>query len=43
VGRRGRERHTHTHLKANHRDLAARIDTITHNTDRLRQAGNDPR
>jgi hypothetical protein len=34
---------TQTHLKANHPDLAARIDTITHNTDRLRQAGNNPR
>ncbi|MGW7045122.1 type III effector protein [Streptomyces avermitilis] len=32
---------THTHLKANHPDLAARIDTITHNADRLRQAGSD--
>ncbi|MFF3326459.1 type III effector protein [Streptomyces sp. NPDC002889] len=34
---------THTHLKANHPDLAARIDTITHNADRLRQADSDHR
>lgn len=34
---------THAHLKANRPDLAARVDTITHNTDRLRQADNDPR
>ncbi|MEU0398514.1 type III effector protein [Streptomyces sp. NPDC006208] len=34
---------THIHLKANHPDLAARIETITHNADRLRQAGNDLR
>ncbi|MDH6222006.1 type III effector protein [Streptomyces pseudovenezuelae] len=32
---------THTHLKANHPDLAARINTITHHTDQLRQTGND--
>ncbi|MFD9318715.1 type III effector protein [Streptomyces sp. NPDC060053] len=32
---------THTHLKANHPDLAARIATITHHTDQLRQAGDD--
>ncbi|MFE2571821.1 type III effector protein, partial [Streptomyces mirabilis] len=30
---------THTHLKPNHPDLAARIATITHHTDQLRQAG----
>lgn len=34
---------THTHLKANHPDLAARIDTITHNADRRRQADSDHR
>jgi hypothetical protein len=32
---------THTHLTANHTDLADRVDTITHNADRLRQAGSD--
>ncbi|MGY5035408.1 type III effector protein [Streptomyces sp. 900116325] len=30
---------THTHLKANHPELAARIDTITHDADRLRRTG----
>ncbi|WP_328374692.1 type III effector protein [Streptomyces sp. NBC_00440] len=30
---------THTYLAAGHPDLAARIDIITHNADRLRQAG----
>ncbi|MFI6625915.1 type III effector protein [Streptomyces sp. NPDC050528] len=34
---------THTHLKANHPDLADRIDTITHLADRLRQGGSDHR
>ncbi|MFJ8677688.1 type III effector protein [Streptomyces sp. NPDC093589] len=33
---------THPHLKAAHPGFAARIETITHNTDRLRQAGNTP-
>jgi hypothetical protein len=32
---------THPHLKANHPDLAARIATITHHADQLRQAGDD--
>ncbi|WP_371789812.1 hypothetical protein OG285_00870 [Streptomyces sp. NBC_01471] len=32
---------TRTHLSANRPDLAAHIDTITHNADRLRQAGRD--
>ncbi|MFE2699867.1 type III effector protein, partial [Streptomyces mirabilis] len=32
---------THTHLKPNHPDLAARIATITHHADQLRQAGDD--
>ncbi|WP_328758669.1 type III effector protein [Streptomyces sp. NBC_00271] len=30
---------TRTHLKPNHPDLAARIATITHHTDQLRQTG----
>ncbi|WP_331760066.1 type III effector protein (plasmid) [Streptomyces sp. NBC_01471] len=34
---------THAHLAANHPDLADRVDTITHNADRLRQAGSDDR
>lgn len=34
---------THTHLEANHPDLAARIATIAHHADRLRQAGSDHR
>ena len=34
---------THTHLKANHPGLAARINTITCHADRLRQIGNDHR
>ncbi|WP_328982340.1 type III effector protein [Streptomyces mirabilis] len=34
---------THTHLKANHPDLATRIDTISRHADRLRQAGSDHR
>ncbi|MET7548350.1 type III effector protein [Streptomyces sp. NPDC005133] len=34
---------THTHLKANHPDLAARIDAIAHNADRLRRTGNADR
>ncbi|MFG2138641.1 type III effector protein [Streptomyces sp. NPDC048650] len=33
---------THPHLKADHPDFAARVETITHNTNRLRQAGNSP-
>ncbi|WP_329293031.1 type III effector protein [Streptomyces sp. NBC_01455] len=32
---------THTHLEATHPDLAARIATITHHADQLRQAGDD--
>lgn len=32
---------TQVHLKGNHPDLAARIDTITHNTAQLRQADSD--
>lgn len=32
---------THAHLTARHPDLADRVDTITHNADRLRQAGSD--
>ncbi|MFE5689661.1 type III effector protein [Streptomyces sp. NPDC056512] len=32
---------THSHLKANHPDLAARIDTINRNDDRPRQADSD--
>ncbi|MGW1871566.1 type III effector protein [Streptomyces mauvecolor] len=34
---------THTHLKANHPDLAARIDAITHHTEPLRHPGSDHR
>jgi hypothetical protein len=34
---------THTHLKANHPDLAARISTIAHRADRLRRGGDTPR
>jgi len=34
---------THTHLKADHPDLAARISTIAHLADRLRQGGSDHR
>jgi hypothetical protein len=34
---------THTHLKANHPDLAARITTLTHHADRLRHTGDDHR
>jgi hypothetical protein len=34
---------THTHLKAHHPDLAARISTITRLADRLRQGGSDHR
>ncbi|MEU3183942.1 type III effector protein [Streptomyces sp. NPDC006923] len=34
---------THTHLKATHPDLAARVEDITHNTDRLRHTGDTPR
>ena len=34
---------THTHLKANHPDLAARVDTITDNAHRLRQGDSDHR
>ncbi|MFF1605999.1 type III effector protein, partial [Streptomyces mirabilis] len=34
---------TRTHLKATHPDLAARIATITHHTDRLRQTGDAQR
>ena len=34
---------THTHLKANHPDLAARIDAITHKADPLRRGGSDDR
>ncbi|MEU9489845.1 type III effector protein [Streptomyces decoyicus] len=34
---------TRTHLQANHPDLAARIDTVTHNADRLRQADSEHR
>ncbi|MEW1922944.1 type III effector protein [Streptomyces sp. NPDC088360] len=34
---------THTHLKSSHPDLAARIDAITHDTDRLRQTDGDGR
>ncbi|MFD7055477.1 type III effector protein, partial [Streptomyces mirabilis] len=30
---------THPHLKPNHPDLAARIATITHHADQLRQTG----
>ncbi|WP_404199794.1 type III effector protein [Streptomyces tauricus] len=29
---------THTHLEASHPDLAARVDSISHHTDRLRQS-----
>ncbi|MCW8103285.1 type III effector protein [Streptomyces tauricus] len=29
---------THTHLEAGHPDLAARVDSISHHTDRLRQS-----
>ncbi|MFE2839007.1 type III effector protein, partial [Streptomyces mirabilis] len=32
---------THPHLKPHHPDLAARIATITHHADQLRQTGND--
>ncbi|MFE1987693.1 type III effector protein [Streptomyces mirabilis] len=32
---------THPHLKPHHPDLAARIATITHHANRLRQAGDD--
>lgn len=32
---------THTHLKANHPDLADRIATLTHHADQLRPTGND--
>ncbi|MFI9103338.1 type III effector protein [Streptomyces fildesensis] len=32
---------TRTHLQAGHRDLADRIDTITHHTDQLRQNAPD--
>ncbi|WUI51783.1 type III effector protein [Streptomyces sp. NBC_00414] len=32
---------THTHLRADHPDLADRIDAITHNTTRLRRARSD--
>ncbi|WP_033287023.1 hypothetical protein [Streptomyces sp. NRRL F-525] len=32
---------THTHLKANHPDLADRIATLTHYADQLRPTGND--
>ncbi|MFE5084128.1 type III effector protein, partial [Streptomyces mirabilis] len=32
---------TRTHLKANHPDLAARIATIAHHADQLRQTGDD--
>ncbi|XUL87750.1 type III effector protein [Streptomyces galilaeus] len=34
---------THTHLKANHPDLAARTATIAHHADRLRHTGDDHR
>lgn len=34
---------THTHLKADHPDLAARITTLTHHADRLRHTGDDHR
>lgn len=30
---------TCTHLKAGHPDLAARVDTVTHNADRIRRTG----
>ncbi|MFD4030767.1 type III effector protein [Streptomyces sp. NPDC058637] len=30
--------HSHKYLRAGHPDLAARVDTISHHTDRLRQA-----
>ncbi|MEU1215543.1 type III effector protein [Streptomyces sp. NPDC005791] len=30
---------TYTHLKAGHPDLAARVDTITHDADRIRRTG----
>ncbi|MFG3018850.1 type III effector protein [Streptomyces sp. NPDC048254] len=32
---------THAHLQPNHPDLAARIATITHHADQLRQTGGD--
>ncbi|WP_328329282.1 MULTISPECIES: type III effector protein [unclassified Streptomyces] len=32
---------TRAHLRAGHPDLAARVDTISHSTDHLRQAGGD--
>lgn len=34
---------THTHLKANHPDLAARINAITHQADQLRRTGHNHR
>ncbi|WP_019067231.1 hypothetical protein [Streptomyces hokutonensis] len=34
---------THTHLTANHPDLAARITTFTHHADQLGQTGSDHR
>ncbi|MEV5279452.1 type III effector protein [Streptomyces sp. NPDC051994] len=34
---------THLHLEANHPDLAARIDTITHHTNQLRQVDGEHR
>jgi hypothetical protein len=34
---------THTYLKADHPDLAARINAITHHADRLRHTGDTPR
>lgn len=33
---------THTYLKVGHPEFAARIDTITHNADRLRRSHGDP-
>ncbi|MEU5656797.1 type III effector protein [Streptomyces sp. NPDC047737] len=33
----------HTHLAANHPDLAARVDSISRHTDRLRKDSNDQR
>ncbi|MEV8524971.1 type III effector protein [Streptomyces sp. NPDC052000] len=34
---------THLHIEANHPDLAARIDTITHHTNQLRQVDGEHR
>jgi hypothetical protein len=34
---------THTHLKANHPDLAARVNAITRHADQLRRGGDTPR